>query len=263
MRSVSTLFLGSLLLMGTIARAEVKVTVDHNEGDKATSDFKFKTVPTPDKTSLASKAKFTVVDGEKAGASAELDALNDGKLPDQEDQPDANFFFEDDTEGGRIAIDLGKVVDVGQFNSYSWHPNTRGAQVYTLYASDGTDKDFKAAPKNDVNPEKAGWKMITKVDTRPKTGEPGGQYGVSITNTEGTLGKYRYLLMVVSRTESDDTFGNTFYSEVTVAEAKPPAAGPADGGKLVMVNPPAALTKTTAVVMNPITGTTTTTVQPK
>jgi hypothetical protein len=245
--------------MGSLARAEVKVTVDRNEGDKATADFKFKTVPSPAKTSVATKAKFTIVDGEKAGASAELDALNDGKLPDQEDQPDANFFFEDDTEGGRIAIDLGKVMDVGEFNSYSWHPNTRGAQVYTLYGSDGTAKDFNAAPKNDVNPEKAGWKMITKVDTRSKTGEPGGQYGVSITNTDGTLGKFRYLLMVVSRTESDDTFGNTFYSEITIAEAKPAAPGPAEGGKLVTADKPVVLAKTTtAVTTNPLTGNVTT-----
>ena len=226
----------SLLLAGSIAGAEVKVTVDRNEGDKATADFKFKEVPAPAKTSAAKAAKFTIVDGDKDDASADLDALHDGKLPTEEDQPDANFFFAAGSEGGRIGVDLGSVIDVKQINSYSWHVNTRAPQVYTLYAAEGTEAGFNAAPKKDVDPEKAGWKMITKVDTKPKTGEAGGQYGVTIANTDGSLGKYRYLLLVVSRTETDDDFGNTFFSEITVTDAKAPAdAAPAAAPKVAMV----------------------------
>jgi hypothetical protein len=54
------------------------------------------------------------------------------------------------------------------------------------------------------------------VDTRPRQGEGGGQYGVSITDASGVLGKYRYLLFVCVATEADDDWGNTFYSEVDV-----------------------------------------------
>src|SRR5262249_8460143 len=64
--------------------------------------------------------------------------------------------------------------------------------------------------------EKAGWKLIAKIDTRPKEGTGGGQYGVSISDPGRALGKYRYLLFDMSRTEEDDPFGNTFYSEIDV-----------------------------------------------
>jgi hypothetical protein len=139
--------------------------------------------------------------------------------PPGEDEPSANFFFAADTEGGRVQVDLGSVIRIKQINSYSWHPNTRGPQVYKLYASDGTADGFNGKPENGLDPEKVGWKLIAKVDTRPKDGEGGGQYGVSISDSEGTVGQYRYLLFDCSRTESEDGFGNTFYSEIDVVSA--------------------------------------------
>ena len=209
-----------LLFAAVMARADVKVVADHNDTDHATAGFKFKNVPSPVKTNAAIAAKFTIVDGEKDPNSAELDALHDGKLPAEQDEPATNFFFNAGTEGGRILIDLGSAIDVKQVNTYSWHTDTRAPQVYDLYASDGTAAGFNASPNKDTNPDKVGWKLITKVDTRPKTGEPGGQYGVSVSDSAGSLGKYRYLLLVVSRTESDDDFGNTFFSEITVIDSK-------------------------------------------
>ena len=112
-------------------------------------------------------------------------------------------------------------IEIKQVNTYSWHPNTRGPQVYKLYASDGTAKDFDAKPKAGTDPTKVGWKLVATVDTRPKDGEGGGQYGVSIADSkDASIGKYRYLLFDMSRTEADDDFGNTFYSEITVIEKK-------------------------------------------
>ena len=49
----------------------------------------------------------------------------------------------------------------------------------------------------------------------------GGQYGVSITDAHGILGKYRYLLFGFVATETDDDAGNTFYSEIDVVTRKP------------------------------------------
>ena len=115
-----------------------------------------------------------------------------------------------------FAVDLKKVVDVQQINTYSWHPNTRGPQVYKLYASDGKDTGFKASPDENTYPLKTGWKLIATVDTRPKTGEAGGQYGVSIASASGLVGQYRYLLFDCMPTEKDDDFGNTFFSEIDV-----------------------------------------------
>jgi hypothetical protein len=118
------------------------------------------------------------------------------------------------------------VLEVTQVNTYSWHPDSRGPQVYNLYASDGTSPDFNARPGKGLDPEKEAWKLLAKVDTRPKEGDPGGQYGVSISDSDGIVGRYRYLLFDMRRTEDTDDFGNTFYSEIDVLErgAKPEAA---------------------------------------
>ena len=203
---------------GTAPATGVKVTVGHL-GDDATSEFKFKEVPSPTKENAARAAKFTLVDGTQDRNGASLDALHDGKLPSEQDDPSANFFFDAGTDGGRIAIDLGAAINVKQVNTYSWHTDSRAPQVYTLYAADGTDKAFDAKPGKDVDPAKAGWKLVTKVDTRPKQGDAGGQYGVSISAAAGVLGKYRYLLIAASSTETDDAFGNTFFSEINVIDA--------------------------------------------
>ena len=204
------------------APASVKVTVGHNDGDHANKEFKFKEVPSPVTVNAATKAKIAIVDGEQDGNGAGVEALNDGKLPTEEDQPEANFFFNAGTDGGRLVIDLGAAINVKQVNTYSWHTDARAPQVYTLYAADGTEKGFDAKTK-DADPVKAGWKLVAKVDTRPKTGDAGGQYGVSISDKAGVIGKYRYLLMAVVKTEDDDNWGNTFYSEINVidADAKP------------------------------------------
>ncbi len=209
-----------LLLVGWSARAEIKVAVDHRENSDATSSFKFKNVPAPAKDDAAAKASFTVVDGEQDPAGGDVAKLNDGKLPSEEDEPAENFFFNAGTEGGRLKVSFDEAITIKQINTYSWHPSTRGPQVYKVYGSDGAAEGFNAKPKPGTDPEKCGWKLIAKVDTRPKGGENGGQYGVSITDSDGPVGKYRYLLFDMSRTETDDDFGNTFYSEIDVIEQK-------------------------------------------
>lgn len=223
------LALMAVLAGGMAARAEIKVTIGHNGNDDTSATFKFKDVPSPSAKNAATDGKFTIVDGEVDPASGGIGKLNDGKVPTEEDQPDANFFFNEGTSGGRVALDLGKVINIKQINTYSWHPNTRGPQVYKLYASDGTAKDFNAAPKNGVSPASCGWKWIATVSTKSKgEGEDGGQYGVSISDTDGAVGKYRYLLFDIASTEHEDDFGNTFYSEINVIDADASAQSSAD-----------------------------------
>ena len=65
-----------------------------------------------------------------------------------------------------------------------------------------------------------GWQFIATVSTL-KDGEEGGQYAVSVTNSNGNLGKYRYLLFDCYVTEMNDDWGNTFYSEVDVVAGAP------------------------------------------
>jgi hypothetical protein len=194
--------LSSALFAG-VALGEVKVTVDHNTGDKATPAFKFDNVPSPAKVNAAINAKFRVTMGDQDENGGGADVLHDGKLPTEEDQPTSNFFFSQGSKGGRFVVDLGSEIEIKQINSYSWHADTRAPQVY------------KVSGSNDLKGE---WKQIADVDTRPKSGAVGGQYGVSIADADGTLGKYRYLRFDVSSTENDDQFGNTFYSEIDVID---------------------------------------------
>ncbi len=207
----------------------VKVLVAHNDNGHTNPEFKFDTVPPPSRTDAATQAKFTLADGEPDENGGGLDKLHDGKLPTESDQPAENFFFNAGTPGGRLVIDLGAALELKQVNTYSWHPNTRGPQVYKLYAADGKADGFNPRPGKGLAPEKSGWRFIAKVDTRPKEGQGGGQYGVSISDTDGVLGAFRYLLFDVSVTEADDDFGNTFYSEIDVI--------PKDGASAAVLPP--------------------------
>ena len=212
-----------VLVAAVSARAEIKVTADRNA--EGTPKFKFEHVPLPSKTDAAAKAKFTIVDGEQDENGGSVEKLNDGGVPSEADEPAQNFFFNAGTEGGRLVVDLGSVIEIKRVNTYSWHPNTRGPQVYKLYASDGKAEEFKARPGHGTALDKSRWKLLAKVDTRSKDGENGGQYGVSISDSEGNLGKYRYLLFDISQTETEDAFGNTFYSEIDVVSAGTAADG--------------------------------------
>ena len=219
-RMIQGLIISALLSLTSATQAQVKITTEHNSNASATGAFKFKTVPSPAKDDAAAKATMFLVEGEIDGNGADVSALIDGVLPTEEDEPAKNFFFNAGTGGGRFRMDLGSVIEIAQVNTYSWHPNTRGPQVYKVWASDGGDPKFNSAPKSNSDPATCGWKLITVVDTRSKDGNDGGQFGVSITDARGSLGKYRYLLFDCYVTETSDEFGNTFYSEIDVVARK-------------------------------------------
>jgi hypothetical protein len=206
----------ALVLSVSAGRAEVKLVVEHNANAQASPAFHFKTVPSPSADDAATRAEFSIVVGAKDDNGGGLEKLHDGKLPTEADQPAENFFFDAGTPGGRVLVDLGQAIPVQQVNTYSWHPGDRGPQVYKLYASDGKAEGFNARPARGTEPESCGWHLVQAVDTRPKEGELGGQYGVSISDSTGPLGTYRYLLFDISRTESNDDFGNTFFSEIDI-----------------------------------------------
>ena len=221
MKNVYLCAAGMSLLLATVGRGEIRILVERNGTDEARAAFKFKNVPSPSRNDAGSKAKFTIIDGRRDENGGDLAKLHDGKLPKEEDQPAENFFFDAGTKGGRILLDLGTGIEVKQINSYSWHASSRAPQVYSLYGGD-TDSAASGELKNGADPEKSGWKLIGKVDTRPKEGPVGGQYGVSISDSDGTIGKYRYLLFDMSQTEARDPFGNTFYSEIDVMDRNAP-----------------------------------------
>jgi len=209
----------ALLLLAVCTHAQVRITIDHNDNKTANAEYKFQRVPSPARNDAGSKAILTLVDAQSDGTSADLGALIDGLLPDTEDQPRRNFFLNSGTGGGRLRMDLGAVIGIAQINSYSWHSDSRGPQVYRVWASDGADPNFNFDPKGTVDPAKCGWKSIAIVDTRTDEAD-GGQYGVSLTDLSGSLGKFRYLLFDLYPVEVADNFGNTFYSEIDVVAKK-------------------------------------------
>ena len=197
--------------------ANAEVTVERSESKPP---FRFAHVASPSKDDAASNAKVELIAGTVDRGSAGLSALTDGRVPGTDDEPEANLFFRADSWGGRFRIDLGATIDIAAVNSYSWHPDSRAPQVYRLYASDGTSANFNPAPGVKIDLSTCGWREVAFVDTRTKEGDSGGQYGVSITDASGLLGRYRYLLFDVFETESDDPWGNTFYSEIDVVAKK-------------------------------------------
>jgi hypothetical protein len=201
--------------------AAVQVTVGYNDNDHATPAFVFTNVPSPSASAAATIARIALVDGlPDPHSGAGLYAFNDGDLPDRPDQPLANFFFQDGTDGGRVRLDFTNRITVKQVNTYSWHPNTRGPQKYTLYGDAGSDAGFNESPKRGTDPATCGWQLIAVVDTISKTKPAnGGQFGVSIADSRGVIGKFRHLLFDISRTEDADSFGNTFYSAINVVDA--------------------------------------------
>ena len=205
-----------LTVLSVLIFVAPSVVFDHNPNGAATREFKFRDVPSPAINDAAATAKLKLIDGELDPNGAALTALTDGRLPTDEDEPAANVFFNTGSSGGRFRMDLGTSIDIAQINSYSWHPNTRGPQLYKLYAAEGTERGLNLDPKRGVDPATVGWKFITTVNTLPQQGEDGGQYGVSVRDASGSLGKYRYLLFDCYVTELYDRNGNTFYSEIDV-----------------------------------------------
>ena len=198
------------------AASDLNIMVERIANSDATPEFNFKKVPAPSQPSATASAKFSLVAGGQDVNGARVEKLRGGSLPGGPDAPRQSFFFNDGSVGGRILVDLNQPMNIQQINTYSWHTGPRAPQLYKLYASSGTDDGSAPAADRSVDLPASEWKFLASVDTRPRSGEPGGQYGVSITSPNGLIGNYRYLLFDCKRTEEEDRWGNTFYSKIDV-----------------------------------------------
>ncbi|MES2476778.1 MAG: basic secretory protein-like protein [Verrucomicrobiota bacterium] len=198
--------------------ALAKVEIDRI-GDNG--HFKSGDIPSPSINDAATNATFILTSGERSRNGADLKALQDGKIPTSSDAPQSNFFFQDGSSGGRIAVDLGKAITVKSIQTYSWHTGLRSSQVYKLYAATGEEKGFQAAPTAEIDPRAVGWKPIAKVDTRRK--DEAGQHLASVSGPRGeNLGKYRHVLFEFERTDAENGQSNTFLSEIDIIDADGP-----------------------------------------
>jgi len=116
---------------------------------------------------------------------------------------------------GFITIDLGSVVDVAEFNSYSWTNQSRQDQGYTLhYSAAGSAPSTSGVLADD------GWISLGSVATTfwPDTAS-GHQIGVSFTDDAGgKLASARFLLMSLV-----GDYTNGFFGEVDVVLVPEPA----------------------------------------
>ena len=213
-------FLFIILCLLSPSFFDSRVEFEHIPNHSADPKFKFKNLPSPRSDDAATKAKLTMIDGVLDGGSGQLSALTDGLLPKNEDDPGGNLYFSAGSMGGRFLMDFQAPIDIAEIISYSWHPGSRGPQLYKLYGATGTEPNLNLGPKRGVDPATHGWQFIATVSTIPKQGEDGGQYAARVSNPNGNLGKFRYLLFDCYVTELNDDWGNTFYSEVDVIEKR-------------------------------------------
>jgi hypothetical protein len=220
---------GVLLSSSAASRAEIRATINVNRGRVASEKFQFADVPAPSRSDAANRAQFTILEGRRDFNGGDASRLNDGLLPRNADNPAGNFFFAAGTPGGRLLVDLGRSTTIQRINTYSWHIGSRGPQVYRLYAPDPAATAFDAKKRRGRDLAASGWRLLADVDARAPGDEFGGQYGVTIADSEGKLlATTRYLLFDVACTEDADPFGNTFFSEIDVLDGRehPPAAAP-------------------------------------
>ncbi|WP_428307427.1 basic secretory protein-like protein [Lacipirellula sp.] len=215
----------SLLLMLAVSprlsAAESEVQVEINRGEQESPEFRFEKIPSPSATDAASGAKLKIVAGRRDENGGRPLVLTDGKLPGGADEPASNFFFAPGSNGGRLLVDLGESTGVKKISSYSWHPQSRGPQVYKLYGDKQRAKSFDVASAGHDELAEADWQLIASVDSRPEEGDEGGQHGVNITGPKGRdLGTFRYLLFDIAPTEMKTPFGQTFFSEIDVDDGR-------------------------------------------
>ena len=138
----------------------------------------------------------------------QLGKLADGEAAANADDWTHSVWFDkhkvgdQESDDGRLLVDLQKVVDVTRVNTFSWHSGYRSTQQYELFGSAAEQAPDAAA----ADPAAAGWQRIAKVDTG-SLGE-GDKHGVGI-GKEGGLGKFRHLLFTVNS-------GSAFLSEIDV-----------------------------------------------
>jgi len=212
------LTLSVVLAAASASYAEVEVKTE--QLNPASLQWKFKGIPGPSKSDVAKNAKVTISSNQWEPAAGDGSVLVNGRMPsDSLGLSEVSVLSNANADVGSILIDLGKRQSVVAVNSYSWHEwdvdqGSRGPQVYTLY---GSGSEEQPDPKN-----LSIWKKIANVDTRPnKTGVIwNGQHGVSVTDSTGKIGVFRFLMFVVQRTKSplqaNVNITATLFSEIDV-----------------------------------------------
>jgi alpha-mannosidase len=215
------LFTITFLITGNLF-SQVQVTTERGDGS-----WNFTSISRPSRSDAAHYSKITISGNKPLASCLSPDGMHNGVLP-QENRLLRDFFcFTNTAKGGKIVMDLCKVIPVTMINSYSAHgpvggttwcnefDGSRGPQVYTLYASSSRQPDFDNLSGKE-------WIKIADVDTRPGNDKEDwqGTYGVNVTNADGSLlGNFRWIVWDVKPTFKKGTrpeWTNTWYCELDV-----------------------------------------------
>ena len=188
--------------------------------------LRFPTIPPIQSDDAARTARFKLVGRcRKADWVGGIDCLHDGLAARFDDNDRSSFGMHEGQIEGRFSVDLLRIVDIGQINTFSWHNNGgRCEQLYRVYACRGDEKELELEPALGIDPCAHGWTFLANVDTRTAPGgrdlrdNAGFQQAVGIKVPDGSVGKWRHLLFVCLPTETASQWGQTFFCEVDVIE---------------------------------------------
>lgn len=221
---VTTIFLVIVFCM-VFSSAKTQTLVQEEHISKG---WEFSKITRPSQSDAGLHSAIYIIENKPLASCLSPDGMHIGVLP-QENRLLRDFFCftNDNAAGGKIAMDLGKVIPVIMVNSYSAHgpvegttwcnefDGSRGPQIYTLYASSSQQPDFENLSGKE-------WIKIADVDTRPKDEiqDWQGTYGVNIKNSDGSLlGNFRWFLWDVTPTFKENTkpeWTNTWYCELDI-----------------------------------------------
>ena len=232
---LATAFVATALSPPALAAPAVKVTVEHAKSVAEANTFA--TITPASNADAGNLATYRLLEGRRDPDSAEVEVLNDGQLPANADEPRSNFFLMGPGPS-RLLIELAEPCSLQQIRTYSRHPAGRGPQRYSVYVRQSAQPEqpqqLEAAP----DAANSDWQLLAAVDTR-SAGHNDATTAAALTPADpkpaATLGKHRYLLMVIEKGETNDPFGNTFYSEIDLDDGREHAPPPLPEGRSVLV----------------------------
>ncbi|HWL93654.1 MAG TPA: glycoside hydrolase family 38 C-terminal domain-containing protein, partial [Phycisphaerae bacterium] len=128
--------------------------------------------------------------------------LNDGEVAQNHDDAGRCVWYDNE---GRFFCDLGRSVNVGQVNTYSWHRSNRAPQYFSLWGSN----EEKMPPAEITHKRQGDWTLLGVVKT-DELGQ-GGVHSSSISGSGGSLGEYRWLMWI-----AEDVGEGTFFTEIDI-----------------------------------------------
>ncbi|WP_269523105.1 PEP-CTERM sorting domain-containing protein [Coraliomargarita parva] len=173
---------------------------------------------------------FDTIDGNVTGDAAEsatislvgpgvqgLSNLNNGTVQTTLAGNASESTIVTDSTSPYIIFDLGSVLTIQAFNSYSAHSDLRTAHGYTLYAATGNEAGFALPTDPNDDLTTMGWTELITVSTSL---DQNGSQGINITDTAGNIGDYRYFAMDITRIVSNYS---TNYGEVDIIAVPEPS----------------------------------------